>query len=75
MSTPDYSDVEDTSVPHEAEHAEATDAQMRRTSDHGPIADLPASPAAYDAVADQAVRTTVNEILAVLRDAELIPIS
>lgn len=40
---PDYSGVGDTHVPHEAEQAEATDAQMRRTSTHAAIADVTAT--------------------------------
>lgn len=37
MSEPDYSNVQDVNVPHEAEVAEAIDAQMRRTSDNAAI--------------------------------------
>jgi hypothetical protein len=95
MSTPDYSGVGDTHVAHEAEEAAATDAQMRRTSDHAAIADVTAtaisdaaSPgASYTQAEVVAMRTeivalnarlalavaAVNEVLDVLRDAELIP--
>lgn len=38
MSEQSYEGVEDTHVPHEAEQAQATDAQMRRTSDNAAIA-------------------------------------
>lgn len=40
MSEPDYSSVQDTHVPHEAEVAEAIDDQMERTSDHAAVADV-----------------------------------
>jgi hypothetical protein len=68
-------EIPDEFVPHEAAHAEATDAQMERTSSHPAIADLtlPAS-AAYVQAEATATRSAINEILAVLRDAELIPL-
>jgi ABC-type transporter Mla subunit MlaD len=40
MSETDYDNVKDVRIPHEAEHADATDAQMRRTSDHAAIEDV-----------------------------------
>lgn len=43
MSEPDYSGVQDTHVTHEAETAEAIDAQMRRTSDDATIAAVTAT--------------------------------
>lgn len=43
MSEPDYSGVQDTHVTHEAETAEAVDAQMRRTSDNATIAAVTAT--------------------------------
>ncbi len=69
------SNIPDENVPHEAAHAAATDAQMARTSDHAAIADLtvPAS-ATYVQAEATATRTAINEILDVLRDAELIPL-
>jgi len=69
------SQIPDENVPHEAAHAEATDAQMRRTSDVGPIADV-ASPANnnYSQSEQTAQATAINQILKVLRDAELIPL-
>jgi hypothetical protein len=67
--------VDDTNVPHEGQVDKAVDAQMRRTSTHAAIPDL--SPAAasvgYVQAEATATRGKVNEILAVLRDAELIP--
>jgi len=39
MSEPEY-EIQDTHVPHEAEVAEAVDAQMRRTSTQAHIADV-----------------------------------
>lgn len=42
MSEPDYN-FQDTHVPHEAEVAEAVDAQMRRTSDNAAIAAVTAT--------------------------------
>ena len=75
MSEPDYSNVADVHVPHEAETAEAVDAQMRRTSTHAAIAD-PASPgSSYVQAEVVALRTAIVAILDVLRDAELIPSS
>jgi hypothetical protein len=105
MSDEQYPYVHDTHVPHEAETAEAIDAQLRRTSDHASIADIDILDA--DAIEDAgtvggtysqsevaALRTELvavnaaladaqakideligafNEALAVLRDAELIP--
>jgi hypothetical protein len=68
--------IPDEHIPHEQEHADATDAQMARTSDHAAIPDL--SPAAasgtYVQAEATATRNKVNEILDVLRDAELIPL-
>ena len=70
------SDISDEHVPHEQEHAEATDAQMRRTSEHGPI-DLLSTPASnnYDRAEQTTMVNTINEIIKVLRDAELIPLT
>jgi hypothetical protein len=67
--------IEDEFVPHEDAHKQATDAQMRRTSDHAAIADLAAPSAAYVEAEALAARNKINEILDVLRDAELIPAS
>ena len=67
------SDIPDVNVPHEAAHAKAVDDQMARTSTHPAIPDLPAASAAYVQAEATATRNTINEILAVLRDAELIP--
>lgn len=66
--------IPDEHVPHEAAHAAATDAQMARTSDHAAIADLPAPGATYSQAEAAATRNAINEILDVLRDAELIPL-
>lgn len=67
--------VGDQNVPHEQQVDDAVDAQMKRTSDHAAIPDL--SPAAASATYVQAEATAtrgkVNEILDVLRDAQLIP--
>jgi hypothetical protein len=70
MSSP----ISDEHVPHEQAHSEATDAQMARTSDHAAIPDLPAPSATYVQAEAAAARNTINEILDVLRDAELIPL-
>jgi len=68
------SNIPDENVPHEAAHAKATDAQMARTSDHAAIPDL-APPSATYVQAEQVAQTNkINEILDVLRDAELIPL-
>ncbi len=65
--------IGDTNVPHEQAHADATDDQMARTSDHAAIADLASPGAAYVQAEAVAARDKINEILDVLRDAELIP--
>ena len=67
------SGIRDENVPHEAAHAEATDAQLARTSDHAAIPDLAAPGAAYSQAEATAARDKINEILDVLRDAQLIP--
>jgi hypothetical protein len=67
------SGIQDEHVPHEAEHAKATDAQLARTSDHAAIPDLASPSATYVQAEAVAMRNKVNEILDVLRDAELIP--
>jgi hypothetical protein len=70
------SDIPDVNVPHEQAHAKATDAQMARTSDVGPIANL-VTPANnnYSQTEQTASANTINQILQVLRDAELIPLA
>jgi hypothetical protein len=65
--------VEDTNVPHEQQVDDAVDAQARRTSDHAAIADLASPGATYSQAEAVAARNKINEILDVLRDAELIP--
>ena len=67
--------IEDQHVPHEAAHGRATDDQLARTSDHAAIADLAAPSATYVEAEALAARDKINEILDVLRDAELIPAS
>ena len=67
--------IQDENVPHEAEHALATDAQLARTSDHAAIADLASPGAAYVQAEAVAARDKINEILDVLRDAQLIPLA
>jgi hypothetical protein len=67
--------IEDQHVPHEGAHAQATDAQLARTSDHAAIADLAAPSATYVEAEALAARNKINEILDVLRDAGLIPAS
>ena len=88
---------QDEFVPHEDKVDEAVDAQMRRTSSHAAIADVPATPisdaaspgSSYVQAEVVALRTEIvalnarlalvvtalNDVLAVLRDAELIPSS
>jgi hypothetical protein len=68
------SNIPDENVPHEQAHAAATDAQMARTSDHAAIPDLPAPSATYVQAEQVAQTNKINEILDVLRDAELIPL-
>lgn len=73
MATPEYPNVGDTHVAHEAEQAQATDAQMRRTSDNPAIPNLASPGAAYVQAEAVAARDKINLILEVLREAELIP--
>jgi hypothetical protein len=68
------SNIPDEHVPHEEAHAAATDAQMARTSDHAAIPDLASPSATYVQAEAVAARNKINEILDVLRDAELIPL-
>ena len=75
MSEPDYSGVEDTHVPNEAEVDEAIDSQMRRTSTAAAIADPTAPGAAYVQAEAMSNHAAIVAILGVLRDAELIPSS
>jgi hypothetical protein len=71
---PEVHHMDDKNVPHEGQVAKAVDAQARRTSDHAAIPDLtPAASGTYVQAEASAVRGKVNEILDVLRDAELIP--
>jgi hypothetical protein len=67
------SEITDENVPHEASHAKAIDAHMRRTSGVGIIQAAPDASATYVQSEAQAAYDTINQILAVLRDAELIP--
>ena len=66
-------DIPDVNVPHEAAHAAAVDAQMDRTSNHPAIPNLAAPSATYVQAEATAAQGKINEILAVLRDAQLIP--
>jgi len=68
--------IGDDNVPHEAAHASATDAQLRRTSTqvHIPNAVVAVGAAPTKAEHD-AVVGKLNLVLGVLRDAELIPSS
>jgi hypothetical protein len=75
MSEPDYSNVEDTHVPHEGAVAEAIDAQMERTSTHAAIANPGAPGGTYAQAEAAAVRDALVSVLEVLRDAGLIPAS
>ena len=68
------SEMADKYVPHEADHANATDDQMARTSAVGVIPDLASPGAAYVQAEAVAARDKINLILTVLRDAELIPL-
>lgn len=71
---PEVHHMEDTNVSHEGQVDKAIDAQARRTSDHAAIPDLtPTASVGYVQAEATATRGKVNEILDVLRDAELIP--
>lgn len=66
--------VEDQNVPHEGAHADATDAQMRRTSTQAHIPNAVVAVGAAPTKAEHdAVVAKLNLVLGVLRDAELIP--
>lgn len=65
--------IEDDNIPHEAEHADATDAHMRRTSSKAAIADAVVSVAVPTKAEFDALVGKFNDVLDVLRDAELIP--
>lgn len=63
----------DEHVPHEAEVEEVIREELQDVSTHGPIADLAAPSSSYVQAEAAASRAAVNGILAVLRDAKLIP--
>jgi len=66
--------IGDDNVTHEAEHASATDAQMRRTSTQAAIPNAVVAVGAAPTKAEHdAVVAKLNLVLGVLRDAELIP--
>lgn len=65
--------VGDTHIPHEAEAGQATDAHLRRTSSAAHIPNAAASVAAPTKAEFDAVVGKLNQVLGVLRDAELIP--
>jgi hypothetical protein len=65
----------DTNVHREAQVDKAIDDQLGRTSDHAAIADASAVGSSYSQSEVNALRTKINEILDVLRDAGLIPSS
>lgn len=67
--------IEDEHIPHEAEAAQATDAQLRRTSTQAHIPNAVASVAVPTKAEFDAVVAKLNLVLGVLRDAELIPSS
>lgn len=67
--------IADENVPHEAAHAKATDAQMRRTSTQLHIPNAVVAAAAPTQGEFNAVVAKLNLVLGVLRDAELIPSS
>lgn len=61
-------------IPHQDAVEQVVDEQLQRTSTHAAIADLPAAAnAAYVQAEQTAQNTAINGILAVLRDAGLIP--
>lgn len=66
--------IRDENVEHEAEHAAATDAQMRRTSSQAAIPNAVVSVAAPTKAEFDALVAKFNLVLGVLRDAELIPL-
>lgn len=64
---------EDETIPHEREHDEATLAELERVSSQASIADLAVPSVGYVQAEATAAYAAVNGILAVLRDAQLIP--
>jgi hypothetical protein len=67
------SEIQDEHVPHEAAHAKAIDSHMRRTSVIGEIPNVPPPSATYVQSEAATAYDTINQILAVLQQAELIP--
>jgi len=67
--------IEDEHVPHESDHAAATDAQLRRTSTQVHIPNAVVAAAAPTMGEFNAVVAKLNLVLGILRDAELIPSS
>jgi len=65
----------DEHVPHEAQVDAAIDDQLERTSTHAAIADPGSPSASYTQAEAVATNDAVKGILAVLRDAGLIPTS
>lgn len=66
--------IEDSHIPHEQEHADAIDAQLRRTSSEVHIPDAVVAAGANPTKAEYDVLVgKFNDVLGVLRDAELIP--
>ena len=63
----------DEHVPHESAHRTVVDERLADTSDHAAIADLASPGASYVQAEAVAARNKINEILDVLRDANLIP--
>lgn len=64
---------DDRLIPHEGAVEQVIDDELKDLSTHAAIADLAAASATYVQAEATATRTTVNGILAVLRDAGLIP--
>lgn len=67
--------VGDTNIPHEQGVADATDAQLRRTSTQVHIPNAAVAAAAPTKAEYDALVAKFNLVLGVLRDAELIPSS
>lgn len=66
----------DETVPHEDEHREVVDSQMRRTSSQAHIPNATVAAGANPTKAEyDATVAKLNLVLGVLRDAELIPSS
>lgn len=63
----------DQHVPHEDAHRQVIDEQLKRSSDVGVLADIPAAAAPPTQAEFNALRASHNKVLETLRDSGMIP--